>query len=172
VILVNGSCCQERAHKDDLSILKVAGLSFVPDQESRTSSSGPGSGSVSGSRRTCFPVNRPRLQWPAHYPSGQCLYPACAGGAGPGHKELQVLDPRPNPQPVSAACLVRAAEPAASERERERREIVRTGERGAGTALGQSQQLPAWDGQTTTRPARIRPSQPSELLSAQLATGQ
>ena len=74
-----------------------------------------------------------RLQWPAHYPSGQCLYPACAGGAGPGHKELQVLDPRPSPQPVSAACLVRAAEPAASERER--REIVRTGERGAGTQL-------------------------------------
>lgn len=62
-----------------------------------------------------------RLQWPAHYLGGQCLYPACAEPE-PGHKELQVLAPRPSPQPVSAA-----SQPAwspeqpsqASERERE-----------------------------------------------------
>jgi len=43
---------------------------------------------------------------------------------------------------------------------------------GAGQDCELGQQLPAWDGQTVARPARIRPSQPSELLSAQLATGQ
>ena len=63
----------------------------------------------------------PLLQWPARYPSGQCLHPACAGCAeprtGPGHKELQVLAPRPSPQPVSAASQVRAAEPGEWERE-------------------------------------------------------
>ena len=53
MILVDGWCCQERAREDDLSILKVAGLSLVPDQESGTSSSG----SVSGSPGVGGPVS-------------------------------------------------------------------------------------------------------------------
>lgn len=113
-----------------------------------------------------------RLQWPAHYLGGQCLYPACAEPE-PGHKELQVLAPRPSPQPVSAA-----SQPAWSPEQPSQASERETGDSedwGAGSgprASQQSQQLPAWDGQTAARPARIRPSQPSELLSAQLATGQ